>query len=135
MIFKVQITELRVNDIQLTFGINSDKQGFLLGGRTESLECNDSRNRMTTAFVRIQNEKVVTSICKNSGDLDEHINHYREIRKVSRLLSREYKFSKQAFGDVYYKIYDRMKFQKARQTCEEYGTSLPVPRSGRLSFD
>ena len=130
---------MRVNDIQLKFGKNSDKQGFFLDGN--HLNCDDEHNRMITAFVGIQNEKVVTSICKNSGGNDEHIKYNQEIRKnftVSKLLSLGYEMSKQdgnPYGDVYYKKYAHMEFHEARKTCEKDGTSLPVPRSGRLSFD
>ena len=137
MIFQVKINEIRVNEIQLKFGKNSDKQDFFLDG--DNVKCEDTNSAMTTAFVSIQNEQIVTSIC--NGDKDEHVNHNREIRKnfskvltVSRLLSLEYRLSKQEWGDVYYKKYDRFEFQEAREKCEIDGTSLPVPRSGLLSF-
>ena len=96
---------------------------------------------MTTAFVGIQNEKVVTSICKNSGGQDindKHIKYYQETRKnltVSRLLSLGYKIFEQNYGNIYYKNFERMNFHEARETCKKDGTSLPVPRSGRFSFD
>ena len=126
---KVQITELRVNDIQMKFGKKSENNGFFLDG--DRPICDDSK--MRTAFVGIQNEKVVTSICKNSGDVDEHINHNREIRTtftVARLLSLNYKISKPEYG--YYKQCSITNFQQALKTCEKDGTSLPVPRSGRF---
>ena len=136
MIFKVRINELRVNGIQMKFGQNSDKQGFFLDG--DYSKCESNNNEMNTAFVGIQNERVVMSICKNSVSEDDHVNYNQEIRKnftVSRLLSLEYKIAKQTWGDVYYKKYDRMQFQQARETCKKDGTSLPVPRSGWFSFD
>ena len=136
VIFQVKIKELRVNEIQLKFGKNSDKQDFFLDG--DNVKCEDRNSAMTTAFVSIQNEQVVTSICNGK---DEHVEHNREIRKnfskvltVSRLLSLEYKLSKQEWGDVYYKKYDRFEIQEARDKCKIDGTSLPVPRSGLLNF-
>ena len=130
---------MKVNDIQLKFGKNSENLGFFLDG--DNPKCDDSKNKMRTAFVGIQNGKVVTSICKNSGGVDEHIKHNREIRiqlTVSRLLSLGYEISTQdenPESDFYYITYRQMEFLEARKTCEKDGTSLPVPRSGRLSFD
>ena len=104
MIFQVEIIELIVNDIQLKFGEDSDKQGFRLDGN--NLKCNDSNNKMTTAFVRIKNEKVVSSICKNSGGRVEHLNYNQELRKkftVSRLLSRGHPITRGIFSRLFSK--------------------------------
>ena len=140
MIFQVKINEIRVNEIQLKFGKNSDKQDFTLDG--DNVKCESQKGAMTTAFVGIHNEKVVRSICKNSDGAQEHVNYNEEIRKdfkqktASRLLSIGYtRFKFSPLRDIYYKKYERMGFQQARETCEKDGTSLPVPRSGWLSFD
>ena len=139
MIFKVQITALKVNDIQLKFGENSDKEGFFLDG--DDLNCNHQEKKMSTAFIGIQDEKVVASICKNSTSQHEHVKYNQQIRKnytISRLLSIGYEISKpdgNPDGDVYYKKYAKTNFHEAREICENDGTSLPVPRSGWFSVD
>ena len=128
---KVKITEFRVNDVQLKFGIDKNEPGFFIDGDEHGCD-----SKMKTAYVGIQNKEVVSSICINSEDKNEHIKHNQEIRNEDRLLSLGYTLSEQNWNDgiqkVYYKIYDSMTFEKAKQKCQDDRTSLPAPRSGSL---
>ena len=132
---KVKITEFRVNDVQLKFGKDKNEPGFFIDGNEHGCD-----SKMKTAYVGIQNEEVVSSICINSDDEKEHIKHNQEIRDKdlnSRLLSLGYKLSEQNWSDgilkVYYKVSDRfITFEEAKQKCRNDGTSFPAPRSGSL---
>ena len=127
---KVRITEFRVNQVPLKFGKDKNEPGFFIDG--DDLDCD---SKMKTAYVGIKNKEVISSICINNEDKNEHIRHNQEIR----LLSRGYTLSEQNWSDgtekMYYKKYGRMKFQSAKQKCQDDGTSLPAPRSGSLSLN
>ena len=124
-----------MNDVQLKFGRDKNEQGFFIDGDEHG--CG---SKMKTAYVGIQNEEVVSSICINSDDEKEHIKHNQEIRDKdlnSRLLSLGYKLSEQNWSDgilkVYYKTYPHsMNFESAKKQCQDDGTSLPAPQSGSL---
>ena len=128
---KVKITEFRVNDVQLKFGIDKNQPGFFIDGDEHGCD-----SKMKTAYVGIQNKEVVSSICINSEDKNEHIKHNQEIRKEDRLLSLGYTLSEENWSDgiqkVYYKTYGFMNFESAQGKCQADGTSLPAPQSGSL---
>ena len=54
-----------MNGIPLKFGEKSDEKKFFIDGNL--VYCNNRHNFMKTAFVGIQNEQVVKSICNYSG--------------------------------------------------------------------
>ena len=131
---KVKITEFRVNDVQLKFGKDKNEPEFFIDG--DELDCD---SKMKTAYVGLKNKEVVSSICINRDDENEHIKHNQKIRDEdlnSRLLSLGYTLSEQDWGDgtqkVYYQTYHSMTFERAKQKCQNDGTSLPTPRSGSL---
>ena len=128
--FKIRITEFRVNGNLLKFGKNNDQHVFAMDGNKP--ECDE---KMHTAFIRIQNEKLIASSCTKPFDKDDHLKYNKEIRNRARLLSLQYTFSRQPWGDIYYKLYDQpMYYQKAHEKCENDGTSLPIPLSGLFNF-
>ena len=116
-----------MNGVIIKFGKDNDQQDFFIK-RTQS-QCD---SKMKTAFVGIQNTKVVSSICKNTGDeylakMNFHIER--------TLLTLGYTMSKFNGGKVYYKTYGYVRnFYDAQQKCKDEGTSLPVPRSGLFNF-
>ena len=102
----------------LKFGKDNDHQGFFIKRNLSQCDSN-----MKTAFIRIQNAKVVSSICKSTDD-------------EKRLLAMGYTLSYFDGRKVYYKIYRHEDyFDDARQNCKNDGTSLPVPRSGLFYFE
>ena len=128
--FKVRITEFRVNGNLLKFGKNNDQHGFAMDGNKP--ECDD---KMHTAFIQIQNERLITSSCSKPSDEDGHLEYNQEILNRAKLLSLQYTFSRQPWGDIYYKLYDEtMHYQTAREKCDNDGTSLPIPLSGLFNF-
>ena len=44
-------------------------------------------------------------------------------------LPSDYIYSHQPFGSFFYKLYDKMDYTAAKNTCEQLGAVLPVPRS------
>ena len=44
-------------------------------------------------------------------------------------LPSEYIYSQQPFGSFFYKLYDQMDYTAAQNTCTQFGSVLPVPRS------
>ena len=117
-----------MNGVILKFGKDNDQQGFFI--KRYQPQCD---SKMKTAFVGIQNAKVVSSICKSTGD--EYLakmNFHRE----RTLLTLGYTLSNFDWGKVYYKIYRHEKyFHNAQQQCKNDGTSLPVPRSGLFNLE
>ena len=41
----------------------------------------------------------------------------------------DYVYSQQPFGSFFYKLYDKMDYTAAQNTCKQFGAVLPVPRS------
>ena len=43
-----------------------------------------------------------------------------------------YKFSKEKWGAIYYKIFDKTTYTEAAKQCHTDGGTLPVPKSGMI---
>lgn len=44
-------------------------------------------------------------------------------------LPSDYIYSQKPFGSFFYKVYDKMDYTAAQNTCKQFGAVLPVPRS------
>ena len=88
-----------MNQVQLTFGEDNNEPGFFIDG--DDLDCD---SKMKTAYLGIKNKEVVSSICINSEDKNEHIKHNKEIRNGDRLLSLGYTLSEQNWNDGIQKV-------------------------------
>ena len=71
-----------MNGNLLKFGKNNDNSRFFID-RNE-LECDE---KMRTAFIRIQNERLITSSCTKPFDKDEHLEYNQKILNRAKLLS------------------------------------------------
>ena len=119
-----------MNGNLLKFGKNNDQHVFAMDGNKP--ECDEN---MHTAFIRIQNERLITSSCTKHFDADDHLEYSQEILNRAKLLSLQYTFARQPWGDIYYKLYEPMHYQIAREKCDKEGTSLPIPLSGLFNSD
>ena len=130
------ITEFSVNENQFKFGSNQDKTEFWF--TDQNLKCGPLE--MKTAFIKIQNGKIISTFCKDGGDEKNHLKYNQDMQnavtpvnpEVKRLLSLNY-VRYVHYGQVYYvKNYGKIGIYGIRFHCIDDGTSLPVPRSGMI---
>ena len=56
-------------------------------------------------------------------------NDHISMDPASHNLPSDYIYSHQPFGTFFYKVYDKMDYTSAQNTCKQDGAVLPVPRS------
>ena len=127
------ITKFIVNGNQLNFGDRGNQPKIWLSDKPP--ECNSKIEK--TAFIKIQNEQIISSFCKSGGDQESHLTYNKDKRNevtIKRLSSLDYVRHENS-GNVYYvKNYGIMSFDDAHGRCKYDGTSLPVPHSGLINM-
>ena len=125
-----------VNENQLMFGANAKQPGIWFSVKTP--ECGSRSKLGKTAFITIQNEKMISSFCKSDqSDRQSHLTYNKDKRHeviIKRLSSLDYVRHENSSNVYYVKNYGTMSFDDAHDRCKDDGTSLPVHHSGLINM-